>query len=181
MFKEAIKSAIQMVFSVETAWGRIAASKASLYRNFLLPLWTLIVISSLIGKWFISRNGSFELGVKAAISEVFILFIGFFVTAFILHEYIKRLTDVNKNIKASRIFVAYSSSLVYLVDIIVSLANDLFFLWLFTLYTFYIVYVGSEIFYRIIPERKVNFTITASLLILGVPLIVKYFLSLIIS
>lgn len=181
MFREALKTAIQMVFSLETTWKHIATTQTSLYRNFLLPLWALIVISSFIGKWLISRNGSLELGVKTAISEVFILFIGFFVTAFILNEYIKRLTDVIKNIKATRIFTAYSSSLIYLVDIIVSLANDLFFLWLFTLYTFYIVYVGAEIFYRIIPERRVSFMVIATVLILGIPLVVKYLLSLIIS
>lgn len=181
MFKEALKTAIEMVFSLESTWKSIASKKTSKHIDFLIPLWTLIVISSFLGKWLISRNGSLELGIKTGISEIFILFIGFYASSFLLNEYIKRLTDVDENLKKTQVFVAYSSSLIYLVDIIVSLANDLFFLWLFTLYTFYIVYIGAEIFYKIIPERKTNFMITASLLILGMPLIVKYLLSMMIS
>jgi len=181
MFKEALKSAIQMVFSIETAWQSIAEKRPNVYRELLIPLWTLIVLSSFIGGWLISRDGSIEFGVKNAISEIFTLFIGFYASSFFLNEYIKNLTDVEKSLKQTQIFVAYSSSLVYLVDIMVSLVNDLFFLWLFSLYTFYIVYVGAEIYYKIIPERKTNFMIIASLLILGLPIIAKYLLSMMMS
>lgn len=181
MYKKALESAIEMVFSIDTAWKSIAERKSNVYKTFLTPIWSLIILSSFIGGWLISREGSIAFGIKSAIASAFILFVGFYVTSFLLNEYIKKLTDVEKSLKQTQIFVAYSSSLVYLINIIVSLANDLFFLWLFSLYTFYIVYMGSEIYYKIIPERKTNFMIIASLLILGVPLIVKQLLSMMIS
>lgn len=177
MIRKALESAIEMVFSIDTAWETIAEQRPNILRKFLLPIWGLIIAASFIGGWLISRDGSIELGIKSAMSETFILFISFYISSFCLNEYVKKLTDVEKGLKQTQIFVGYSSSLVYLIDIIVSLANDLFFLWLFSLYTFYIVYMGADIFYKITTERRANFMIISSLLILGMPLLVKYLLS----
>ncbi|GAB6010773.1 YIP1 family protein [Viscerimonas tarda] len=170
--------AIQVIFSPQLAWEYISMRRfTNLYRGFIAPLWISLVVSAFIGGWLVSADSSFELGLKNLIIEAFILFVGFHISAFLLNEYIGKLTDVEKGLKNAQVFVAYSSSLVYMVGIIVSILPDFFFLWLFSIYTFYIVYAGSEIYYRIIPEKRMNFMVIASLLIIGVPIIIRTCLS----
>ncbi|MFR9165313.1 MAG: YIP1 family protein [Dysgonomonas sp.] len=176
-----MKLAIQFVLSPQTAWESLQEKEPKLYKDFLMPLWGLVVLASFLGGWFITRDSSLELGIKNAIIETFTLFVGFHVASFILNEYINKMTDVEKGLRRTQWFVACSSSLVYLLDMVVALVNDFFFMWLFSLYTFYIVYIGAEIYYKVIPERKVNFMLIASILILGIPLIVKLCLSWIIT
>ena len=179
MIKGAIKAAIQVVFSPQTAWEEISEKKTNLYRDFLFPLWGIIVFLSFIGGWLFARNGGLELGFKSLITEAFILFGSFHVSSFCMNEYAGHLTDVGRNRRKSQVFVAYASSLVYLIEIVVALIDDFFFLWLFALYTLYIVYIGAEIFYKIIPERRTNFMLLASFFILGMPIILKACLSVI--
>ena len=128
-----------------------------------------------------SQDGTIEIGIKNVISEVFVLFVSFNVSSFILNEYVKNLTDVECGLNRARIFVAYSSSLVYLINMVVSLVPDFFFLWLFALYTFYIVYLGAEIFYKITSQRKTNFMIIISLVVLFVPLFLRSCISAMVS
>lgn len=177
MFKEALKSAIQVVFSIEIAWKRISKGETDVYREFLYPIWTLIVASCFIGGWLISKDSSFELGLKNVIVEVFTLFIGFQISLFFFREYLDKNTDIDQTAKKPAVFVAYSSSLLYLIDIVVALINDFFFLWLFSVYTFYIVYQGAEIYYKVPRIKKNRFMLVVSLLIMGVPLILKYIFS----
>lgn len=177
MFKEALKSAIQVVFSIEVAWRRISKRKIDLYREFLFPIWMLIVASCFMGGWLISKDSSFELGLKNVIIEVFSLFIGFQISVFFFREYLNKNTEINRNGKSPSVFIAYSSSLLYLIDIVVALINDFFFLWLFSVYTFYIVYRGAEIYYKVPQIKKINFMLVVSLLVMGVPLVLRYVFS----
>jgi len=177
MFKESLRMAVRMVFSPQEAWKEILEEKKNLYKDFLLPIWSIILLLSFVGGWFFARNGSFELGVKNLIVESFILFGSFHISSFCMNEYVGRLTDVGKNLKNTQKFVAYSSSLIYLIEIVVALFNDFFFIWLFALYTPFIVYVGAEVFYKIIPERRTNFMLLVSTFILIMPLILKTALS----
>jgi len=166
-----------MVLSPQTSWETISDKKTGLYREFLLPIWGTIVLLSFAGGWLFTANASFGLGIRNMIFEIFSLFGSFHISSFLLNEYIGKLTDVERNLDKTRIFVAYSSSLIYLIEIIVALFDDFFFLWLFVLYTFYIVYIGAGEFYKITAERRNNFMVITSLLILIMPLILKSVLS----
>ena len=169
--------AIQFVLSPQTAWESVTENRPGLYRSFLLPIWGVIIIVSFTGGWLLNVNGSVGLGIRNMIFEIFSLFASFHMSSFLLNEYAGKLTDIGKNIDKARVFVAYSSSIIYLVEIAVAIFDDFFFLWLFVLYTFYIVYAGAEEYYKITSERRTNFMIITSLLILIMPFIMKSVLS----
>ncbi|NDW19643.1 DUF1282 domain-containing protein [Dysgonomonas sp. 216] len=181
MIQGAFKSAIQVMFSPTEAWENILENKHNIYREFLFPIWGVILVLSFIGGCFFTYNASFELGVKNLLAEGLILFASFHISSFFMNEYAGKLTDVGKNLKKTQVFVAYSSSVIYLIEIAVALFDDLFFLWLFAFYTPYIVYIGAGIYYGIIPERRTNFMLLASAFILGMPLILKSGLSIIMN
>lgn len=174
MLKEAIKTAILIAFSQEAGWKSIQGKKINLYKDFLLPIWCIIAVAAFLGGWFVSRNGSIEIGLKNTFITIFILFIAFYISSYLLNEILKSVLKINSGMKQAQAFVALSLSLFYLIDIVVSLINDFFFLWLFVFYTFYIVYLGAGIFYNIPAEKKVMFTLVATLLILGIPLLITY-------
>jgi hypothetical protein len=182
MYKEAVKTAIRMIFSPQIAWEYVSMRRdANLYKGFLIPLWAIICLSAFIGGCFVSAESGIELGFKNFIVEVFVLFIGFYISSFLLNEYVATLTGVEKGLKNARVFAAYSSSLLYLVGIIASVLPDFFFLWLFAVYTAYMVYVGAGIYYLIIPEKQVNFMAVTTTVIIGVPLALRLFLSMMLS
>lgn len=171
-----------MIFSPQISWEYVSMRQdANLYKGFLVPLWTIICLSAFAGGCFIAANSSLELGFKNLIVETIVLFIGFYITSFLLNEYVATLPGMTKKIKNARVFVAYSSSLLYLVGVIASVLPDFFFLWLFAVYTAYIIYVGAGIYYLIIPEKQVKFMTAATTLIIGVPLILRLFLSMMTS
>jgi hypothetical protein len=178
MFKEAVETATRMIFSPQIAWEYASMKQNNnLYKGFLFPLWAVICLSAFVGGWFVSAEGSIELGFKNLVIEAFILFIGFYISSFLLNEYITTLANIEKGQKNTRVFVAYSLSPYYLIGIITSVLPDFFFLWLFAVYTAYIVYTGAEIYYLIGSEKRVNFMAIATIIIIGVPLILKMLLS----
>jgi len=181
MIVKAIRTALQVIFSTQAVWKITLRTKVNLYNDFLLPLWILIIAASLLGGWFFTQNGSFEIGLRNAIIEFFTICVGFYIASFFLNESIASYTEEEKNLKKTKIFVAYSSSLLYLIDICVSIFSDFFFLWLFVLYTFYIVYIGASTFYKISIDKRGSFMVIASLLIIGIPLLIKFGFSFVIN
>ena len=174
MFKDALKTASRVIFSPQVAWEYISMrGTINLYKKFLIPLWVIIIVSAFIGGLFVSADNSFEHGIKNLIIDAFVLYVGFHMSVFFLNEYAKKQEVAEKDRKKAEIFVAYSSSLIYLVNIIVSILPAFFFLWLFSIYTFYIVYIGAEIYYQIIPEKRMSFMTVATLFIIGIPLILR--------
>lgn len=178
MLRNIFKSPAQMIFTPQIAWEYVSVRRGTnLYKGFLLPLWIIIIVAAFIGGCFVSANSSFEQGLKNLITETFVLFVGFHVSSFLLNEYTNKLTGIEKGLKNAQVFVAYSSSLIYLIAIIVSILPDFFFLWLFSIYTFFIVYVGAEIYYKVTVDKRTNFMLVTTFIILGTPMILRWFLS----
>lgn len=182
MFQRAYSLTIKFIFSPAEAWTVVNCRKNDrIPTSFLFPLWIVIILFALIGSWFLLPNGSFELGLKNALTQTISLFGAYYISSFILNEYIAATVPQKKNLRKAQNFIAYASALMYLINIVVAMFKDFFFLWIFSFYTFYIVSVGAEIFYRFNAQRRTQFSALATLLIIVMPLIIKYSLSLIVK
>lgn len=182
MFKNAYSLAIRFVFAPDKSWQIVSNRKYNKAPHyFLFPLWSIIVLFAFIGNYFLRENGSFEAGIKMAIIEVISLLGSFYISGFILNEYVSTLKPQIKDRKKAQSFIAYGSALMYLIYIFVAMFKDFFFLWLFSFYTLYIVSVGADIFYKIDAKNRTNFSVIATILIVAMPLIIKYSLSLIVK
>ena len=78
-------------------------------------------------------------------------------------------------------FVGYSSALIYALFIILPFLSDFFILWMFALYTAYIVYTGFGLYIIGKEETRMSFTGIATALILLTPAAIKTILSFLIN
>lgn len=70
-------------------------------------------------------------------------------------------------------FVGFSSALMFTLDIVWMLLPDFFFLYIFIVYTFYIVWEGATIFMQVEETNQMKFTVFASVLIIAMPHLIE--------
>ena len=81
-----------------------------------------------------------------------------------------------KNLKLCQFFVGFSSALMFTLNIVWLLLPDFFFLYIFILYTFYIVWEGSVIFMKVTQAQQMKFSMVATLLIILTPKLIEFIL-----
>jgi hypothetical protein len=176
MFRGAIRLLLAIVFSPKETWKELAMTKDGnrfFERDYLYPIFILIALTSLIGGYLHSDQHLFQNALKDMIVSMIEVCASLFISSYLFNEYLGSISRDLKNISNSRQFVGYASALNYVLYILVALLNDLFFLWMFSLYASYLVYIGSFEFIRLSEDRRGQFVVIASLLVLLVPFIVK--------
>ena len=101
---------------------------------------------------------------------------GYYVAAYVLNEIGKSWFSFEKNLKLWQHFVGYSSALMFTLNIVWMLLPDVFFLYIFILYTFYIVWEGATIYFSVGDAQRMKFTTISTLLIIATPHIINKFL-----
>ena len=81
--------------------------------------------------------------------------------------------SVCTRLELCQMFVGFSSALMFTLDIVWMLLPDFFFLYIFIVYTFYIVWEGSTVFMQIEEAAQMKFTVFASVLIIAMPHLIE--------
>ena len=82
-----------------------------------------------------------------------------------------------KELQRFQLFVGFGSALLYTLNIIWLLLPDFFFLYIFVLYTVYIVWEGTTIFLKIEENLHMKMTVLLSAFIIGSPKLIEFFLT----
>jgi len=175
MFKEIFLTIIHLIASPQSAWKVIKMEdedQQDFLSKFLHPVFGIIALTSFIGGLWFTRDGNVELALKTTIVNIITLYGGYLVTAHIVNEISFRY-DLQKQLFTFRRFIGYSSVVIYSLYIIMPFFSDFFILWLFSVYTAYIVYIGAGVFFEIAENKKKKFTIASTTLILFIPLIIN--------
>jgi hypothetical protein len=177
MYKELVKWVIAIVSQPGKAWGELAEKEEKrdeFLTRFVYPLIGFITVAAFIGILFKQKEFSIELALKTSIKELVSYFGGFFLAAYFLNELWQSVFGQEKDLKLCQRFVGYSSALMYSLAIILLLlpASDFFFLYVFVLYTVYIVWEGATPYMKVPDAVRVKFTIVASVLIVALPYII---------
>lgn len=178
-----VQTIFYLIFSPQKGWKRIIDKKMEHQKfigDFLFPIFGFIAITTFIGGMWLTENGGIHWALKQSIAVVTALFGGFYLVSYLLNE-ISPKFGLDKNMDAAQQFVGYSSVVLYVVFLILPLLSGLKLLWLLAIYTLYPVYVGAGEFLRVAENKRLTFTVIASLLIVLVPLIIKALLELLIN
>ena len=150
---------IQTIFSdciAQNGWRRIIDKKIEqqeFINNFLFPIFGFIAITTFIGGMWLTENGGIHWALKQAIVVVSALFGGFYLALYALNELFPRF-GLAKNLNTAQQFLGYSSVVLYLLFLIMPLlSSELTFLWIFVIYTLYIVYVGTEEYLSVVKTK----------------------------
>jgi hypothetical protein len=176
MFRKIFLQIYFIIVQPPKEW-RVLADDEQEFEKFLSsyfhPLLGIITLAAFVGSFFPSH--SIEMALKASILEFVTYFAGFYLSSFVLKKIIICYKYEHANIKRIPYFVVYASSPIYLISIISSL-SDFQVIYIFLLYTFYIIWEGATTYMGIKEEKQICFSIISSLIV-GIPYIIYFIIN----
>ena len=171
-----------MITNPEASWRKLSVHKNhdSFINRYLHPIFGVISLTSFIGGLWIVPGGDLQTALKSAIISLVTVYGGYYIASYILNEFLPQF-GMEKDEPKVQQFVGYASALMYTLFIVLPFLSDFFVLWVFVLYTTYIVYSGYGVYIIGKEESRMGFTGVATALILLIPAIINAILSFLIN
>jgi cation transport ATPase len=182
MFKDLFNTAISLIFKPSEEWRELSEKRMDNNEKFLsgfvYPFIGLITIAAFLGILFTRKEFDVQIALKSAILAFLSAFGGFFLASYLLNEVWRSLFKREKDMKLCQNFVGYSSSLMFSLNILLSLLPEFFFLRFFILYTIYIVWEGAVPYMDVKDSEQLKFVSFATAIIITTPLILEFIVGL---
>lgn len=179
MFKDLFSRLISLIFKPSETWSKLKEreeDEEAFLSRFLYPLIGLVALAAFSGVLFWNSEFNFEIALKSAIKALISYTGGFFLSVYILNEVWQSMFKRPKDLKLCQAFTGYSSSVMFLVSIVLSLLPELFFLYAVILYTPYLIWEGAIPYMEVDENEQIRFSVLASLIIMLPPIIIGYLL-----
>lgn len=175
MYKEIFRWVVALASQPARAW-RVLAKKEEkgdeFLSRFVYPLIGLITAAAFLSILLTRKEFNFELALKFSIETLISAFGGFFLASYLLNEVWQGLFKRPKDLKLCQHFVGYSSSFMAALSIVLIFLPDLFFLWIFILYTVYIVWEGAAPYMGVEDKIRMKFVGIATAIIVLTPFVI---------
>ncbi len=176
MYKEIVKWVILLITQPGKAWGMLVEEQEEgdkFLSRFVYPLLGLVTVAAFLGILFTRKEFDVQLALKAAIRALLAGFGGFYLSAYLLNEIWLGVYKRAKDLRLWQRFVGYSSSLMFTLNIVLTLLPEFFFLNIFQLYTFYIVWEGAVTYMQVDEKERVKFVGIVTAIILLIPFVIE--------
>ncbi len=186
MYKLIFKLVLELISRPSKTWKSLAAERERgiqegrnkeqherFLSNYVYPFIGLMTVAAFISICT-RQEFDFEYALKSAILTLVSFFGGFYLASYVLGEVWRGLFKQPKDVRLCQSFVGLASSLMYVLEIVRLLLPDFFFLYVFVLYTFYIVWEGSIIYMKVDEAVRMKFTTLASLILILTPMAINY-------
>jgi hypothetical protein len=183
MFKELYKLAIALVLKPSETWLRLrgkdeGTDNETFLNRYVYPFIGMVALASFLGVFLSRREFDLQLALKSVILTLVASVGGFFFAAYAINysliKWFKRIDDF----RLCQRFVGYASTLIFAINIVLSLLPEFFFLRIFVLYTIYIVWEGAIPYMGINEKEQLKFSIITTLIIILSPLVIGFVLRL---
>ena len=177
MFSNIFKRLIGIILKTGETWDDLSnqeEKQESFLSQFIYPMIGIIGLAAFLGIMFTRKEFDFEIALKLTLRTVIAVAGGFFLGAYLLNEVWKRVFNQPKDMALCRLFVGYSSSLMFVLYIITALLPEFFFLYIFVLYTIYIIWEGAMVYMHVVEEERLKFTVIASFLVILSPFVIEH-------
>jgi hypothetical protein len=171
MFKKLYKTALFIIFNPGEAWNSLSDNKTELSKgflsNYIYPFIGLVASVAFISILFTRREFNLEIAIKSSLLSLLSMSGGFFLASYIVSECWVSIFKRERSFQLCQMFVGYSFSLIFSLNIILNLLPDFFFLRLLVLYTIYIVWEGAVPFMNVKADEQLKFVgiVTASIIL----------------
>lgn len=176
MLNEIYKRLIGLILKPGETWEQLSLQEEEhdkFLSHFIYPLIGLVALSAFLGILFTRKEFDFEVALKITIRTLVSVAGGFALGAYFLNEVWKSVFKQPANVVFCRLFVGYSSALMFVLNIVTALLPEFFFLQIFVLYTVYIIWEGSIAFMKIKEDMKLKFTVFASFIVIATPFVIE--------
>ncbi len=176
MLKGIFDLLIKLIAQPAKAWNSLSdkqeTDNESFFKSYLYPLFGIVALLSFVGIFLTYKEFNLQLALKTCIRLLVTVFVGFYLASFFLSETMTRMFNRSGELKLCQRFVGYSSSIIYILSMILALFPEFFFLYVFLFYTIYIIWEGAIPYMNIDENQQLKFTVMASLIVLACPYLI---------
>jgi Protein of unknown function (DUF1282). len=182
MYKKLFNIAISLIFKPSEAWVKLKDRRKdddeSFLSDYIYPFIGFITIAAFLGILFTRKEFDVQIALKASILSLMSVMGGFFLASYIVNEMWYKLFHRENDFKLCMYFVGYSSSLMFLLNILLSLLPEFFFLRIFVLYTIYIMWEGVIPYMGVNESEQLKFVSLSTIIVIATPLAIEFILGL---
>lgn len=175
MYKEILKCVIELISHPARAWEELSQrneTEAVFLRRFIYPIIAVITIVAFLGVLFTRKEFDLQLALKSSIKAFVSTAGGFYLGAYLLNEVWHSFFNRDKDMKLCQRFVGYSSSLMFALNIVLTLLPEFFFLQIFVLYTVMIIWEGAGPYMKVEEKERMKFVAFSTAIILLTPMLI---------
>ena len=181
MYSDIFKLVVAIISQPGKTWESLSKREEDnedFLSRFVYPLIGIVAVTAFLGILFTRKEFDVELALKSSIRTLVATFGGFYLASYLLNELWQGVFNRDKDMQLCQRFVGYASSLMFTLNIVLTLLPEFFFLRIFGLYTFYIVWEGAVPYMQIEEANRMKFVGYTTGLILLTPWIIEFVLSL---
>ena len=177
-YKELFQRLFALIISPKKAWVEISTEspRRDVMGSFVYPLIALCGLAVLFGKLLYTgmERMTFHTAAMDICGYCVALIGGFFLAAWLLDLLRQKLLAHQPDMAGSQHFVGYAMGTIFMANILVELLTSIFIIkWILQFYVLYIVWEGSEVLFGISEEKRLTFTIIASVAVVFSPEIIN--------
>lgn len=184
MYKKIFSWVLAVTFQPNRAWNIIANKEDRaeekgvdykddpFFANYLYPLIGLVTLASFLSV-FTHKEFVLELALKNSIRTVVAYIGGFYLASYYIKKFCSKFVDMHRRLRRWQHFIGYASAYMYALTIIRMLIPDLFFLYVFVIYTLRIVWEGLPAFMKVETNDRLKVTVVSTIFIIGFPILVE--------
>ena len=180
LFKNIISRAWKIIISCNIAWDEIAVERLSVKQiraQYIYPWIGLTVAMAFLFGLLYARNAVFENAILNAVITSISLLGGYFVSNFICFAYLKKSRpDLATKIQTETL-VAYSYTIIILIELFMIIVPSLFFLRILSLFVVYVIWEGCHAIWQLKEDERGNIVLVFSLVIIFVSIIINRMIS----
>lgn len=169
MFKNILEDILTVSISQAHGWNKLDQAYDSKSKTFLSEyMYPMMGVTTLVRFLSVISSGKgLELAIKSACSTFVGLFAGFFLSIFILSELNKKFL-LHDNTKRIQMYMGYLFSITYVMDMILWIMPELFFINYAMFYVFYVAWLGMGPYLKIQDNRQQYYALGAVVVVLYV-------------
>ncbi|MDR1762453.1 MAG: hypothetical protein LBR64_00655 [Dysgonamonadaceae bacterium] len=187
MLKQLFLQIYQLIINPAKAWEELAPQRETTNNEafntgYFYPAVGVIALCAFAGAGWTDGFETFRIGLQVAlktvIREAVAYFGGLFLAAWLIKYSAQKMFGIQLELALCQRFTGYSSAMIYAVACLICLFDSLFFAKIFTLYTFYTVWQGSNNYLALKEDVAVKFTLLSGFIILASPFAISYLMGL---
>ncbi|MBM6959937.1 DUF1282 family protein [Bacteroides caecigallinarum] len=172
-YKDLLSRTLFILSSPAKAWEQISTEgeSKSVLANFVYPMIGLCGVSEFIGTFFGKEfiPDVFQVALTHCCAVAVALFGGFFLSVYLLDKILQKWFSTTVSRDMVTVFVAYSMTVKFVLDILSSLLSLKLLLIILQIYTLFVVFEGTRGFLRLREDKVTLFTLVATIIILLCP------------
>lgn len=177
-YKDLLSRTLFILSSPSKAWEQISieGESKSVLPNFVYPLIGLCGVSEFIGTFFGKEfiPDVFQVALTHCCAVAVALFGGFFLSSYLIDKMLQKWFNTTLSKDIVSVFVAYSMTVKFVLDILSSLLSLKLLLVILQVYTLFVVFEGTRRFLKISEDKVTLFTLVATIVILLCPSLIEF-------